>query len=55
MDLPRLLVTVLGAALVVAVNVYFFARRGPARAPLKPGRPEVKPGPKPADEGPGGR
>ena len=43
MDAARLLVTVLGTALIVAVNVYFFAR---PRAP----RPGVKSAAAAADE-----
>jgi hypothetical protein len=49
MDLARLVVTVLGLGLIVAVNVYFFAR---------PGCGGVRAGPVRADEagkGPPGR
>jgi hypothetical protein len=55
MDLERLVVTLLGLSLIVAVNLYFFARPRGGHAPMKPGWPDVKPGPKPADEVPGGR
>jgi hypothetical protein len=51
MDLERLVVTVLGLGLIVAVNLYFFARpRGASR--------QVQAGPASADEtraGPAGR
>jgi hypothetical protein len=55
MDLPRLLVTVLGVALIVAVNLYFFTRPGSGGVPGRPGRPGVKPGRVPADDAPEGR
>ena len=55
MGVERLVVTVLGVGLIVAVNLYFFARPRNGRVPGKPGRPGVKPGPKPADDAPGGR
>ena len=55
MDLERLVVTMLGLALIVAVNLFFFARPGAGRVPRRPGEAGVKPGPKPADEAPGGR
>jgi len=55
MDLERLVVTMLGLGLIVAVNLYFFARPRAGRVSRKPGRPGVKPGPKPADDAPGGR
>jgi len=37
MDAGRLLVTVLGAALIVAVNLYFFTRPRVRRSAMKPG------------------
>jgi len=55
MDLERLVVTLLGLSLIVAVNLYFFARPGSGHPPMKPGRPDVKPGPGPADDAPAGR
>jgi hypothetical protein len=48
MDLGRLIVTMLGLGLIVAVNLYFFARpRGGGRKPgTRPGRAgETGPGP----------
>ena len=55
LDLERLVVTMLGLGLIVAVNLFFFARPRGGRVPRKPGRSDVKPGPKPADDAPGGR
>ncbi len=55
MDLGRLAVTMLGLALIVAVNLYFFGRPRAGGASMKPGTRDVKPGPGPADEAPGGR
>jgi hypothetical protein len=55
MDLERGFVTLLGLGLIVAVNLYFFARPRAGRAPTKPGGFEVKPDPRPADDAPGGR
>jgi hypothetical protein len=50
MDLARLAVTLLGLGLIVAVNLYFFARPGAGHAPMKSGRPGVKPAPEPPDD-----
>jgi hypothetical protein len=55
MDLARLAVTALGLGLIVAVNLFFFVRRGAGRLPREPGGAGVKTGPKPADEAPAGR
>jgi hypothetical protein len=55
MALERPVVTMLGLGLIVAVNLYFFARPGAGRVPRRPGQAGVKPGPKPADEAPGSR
>ena len=53
MDPGRLVVTMLGLVLVLAVNLYFFARPGAGRAPRRPGGPSLGPGPQTADEASG--
>jgi hypothetical protein len=53
MDPGRLVVTILGLALVLAVNLYFFARPGAGRAPRRPGEPSLGSGPGTADEASG--
>ena len=55
MGVERLVVTVLGVGLIVAVNLYFFARPRGGRGKPGSGRSAVKPGPEPADETPVGR
>jgi hypothetical protein len=50
MDLERLVVTIVGLGLMVAVNLYFFTRPRGGSALARSGQRAVKPGPETAAE-----